>query len=152
DRTIVSYLRFYPTRDGRHILPANLYPGLKSRMLAVLDCADNPSALAAAISRYTADELEALGEEHGIVFAKVRTVDEFVQTDVFGYLASRPLIEIEKIADSDPEPLPDFGTQPLSGIRALGMGHVIAGAGIGRSLASLGADCLNVWRVMEWEM
>ncbi|EPX63141.1 CAIB/BAIF family protein [Cystobacter fuscus DSM 2262] len=151
DRTIFSYLGFYPTKDGRHILPANIYPGLKTRMLAVLDCADNPKALGRAIARYTADELEALGEQHGIVFAKVRTVDEFVATEVFEYLASRPLIEIEKVGDSAPEPLPSFGTHPLSGVRALGMGHVIAGAGIGRSLASLGADCLNVWRVMEWE-
>lgn len=151
DRTIMAYFSFYPTRDGRHILPANIYPGLKTRMLQVLDCADNPQALGRAIARYTADELEALGERHGIVFAKVRTVDEFVATDVFEYLAARPLIEIERIADSPPEPLPAWGTQPLSGIRALGMGHVIAGAGIGRSLASLGADCLNVWRVMEWE-
>jgi crotonobetainyl-CoA:carnitine CoA-transferase CaiB-like acyl-CoA transferase len=151
DRTIIAYLGFYPTRDGRHVLPANLYPGLKSRMLAVLDCADNPEALGRAIRRHTADELEALGEEHGIVFAKVRSVDEFVETDVFEHLAGRPLIEIEKVADSAPEPLPAFGTHPLSGIRALGMAHVIAGAGIGRSLASLGADCLNVWRVMEWE-
>jgi crotonobetainyl-CoA:carnitine CoA-transferase CaiB-like acyl-CoA transferase len=31
------------------------------------------------------------------------------------------------------------------------MGHVIAGAGIGRSLASLGADVLNVWRATEFE-
>jgi crotonobetainyl-CoA:carnitine CoA-transferase CaiB-like acyl-CoA transferase len=47
--------------------------------------------------------------------------------------------------------LPTHGRQPLSGIRALGMGHVIAGAGVGRSLASLGADVLNVWRPREME-
>ncbi|HSA48569.1 MAG TPA: CoA transferase [Yinghuangia sp.] len=151
DRSLPAYLGFYETKDGRHILPANLYPGLRSRMLAVLDCADNPQAIAAAVRRHTADELEQLGEEHGIVFAKVRTAREFADEPVFAYLATRPLIEIDKIADSAPEPLPEFGTHPLSGIRALGMGHVIAGAGIGRSLGSLGADCLNVWRAMDWE-
>ncbi|MPY59601.1 CoA transferase [Streptomyces spongiae] len=152
DRSIGAYFRFYETGDGRHVIPANIYPGLKSKMLEVLDCADNPKALAKAIGQHTADELEELGERHGIVFAKVRTAEEFTREPVFEYLASRPLIEIEKIGDSAPEPLPEFGTAPLSGIRALGMGHVIAGAGIGRSLASLGADTLNVWRVMEWEM
>ncbi|MEV5778741.1 CoA transferase [Streptomyces antimycoticus] len=151
DRFVGAYLSFYKTADDRHIIPANIYPGIKSKMLEVLDCADNPPALAKAIARHTADELERLGERHGIVFAKVRTVEEFTGEPVFDYLASRPLIEIEKIGDSDPEPLPAWGTHPLSGIRALGMGHVIAGAGIGRSLASLGADVLNVWRVMEWE-
>ncbi|WIX77227.1 CoA transferase [Amycolatopsis carbonis] len=152
DRLVGSYLGFYPTRDGRHVIPANIYPGLKSKMLAVLDCADSPEALGRAIARHTADELEELGERHGIVFAKVRSVEEFVAEPVFEHLASRPLIEIEKVADTPPEPLPDWGTHPLSGIRALGMGHVIAGAGIGRSLAALGADVLNVWRVMEFEM
>jgi crotonobetainyl-CoA:carnitine CoA-transferase CaiB-like acyl-CoA transferase len=151
DRMVGAYLGFYRTRDGRHVIPVNIYPGLKSRMLRVLDCADNPEALGRAIAARTADELEATAEREGIVLAKVRSIEEFVRTDVFAYLASCPLIEIEKVADSDPEPLPRFGTHPLSGIRALGMGHVIAGAGIGRSLASYGADCLNVWRVMEWE-
>ncbi|GAA3354155.1 hypothetical protein GCM10017744_010760 [Streptomyces antimycoticus] len=151
DRFVGAYLSFYKTADDRHIIPANIYPGIKSKTLEALDCADNPPALAKAIARHTADELERLGERHGIVFAKVRTVEEFTGEPVFDYLASRPLIEIEKIGDSDPEPLPAWGTHPLSGIRALGMGHVIAGAGIGRSLASLGADVLNVWRVMEWE-
>lgn len=152
DRLIGAYLGFYKTRDGRHVIPANIYPSLKSKMLEVLDCADNAEALARAIMRHSADELEELGEKHGIVFAKVRTVEEFVREPVFESLASQPLIEIEKVADTAPEPLPEWGTHPLSGIRALGMGHVIAGAGIGRSLAALGADVLNVWRVMEWEM
>ncbi|MFI5612081.1 CoA transferase [Amycolatopsis sp. NPDC051903] len=152
DRLVVAYLGFYPTRDGRNVIPANIYPGLKSKMLAVLDCADSPAALGRAIARHSADELEALAEEHGIVFAKVRSVEEFVAEPVFEHLAARPLIEVEKVTDTPPEPLPEWGTHPLSGIRALGMGHVIAGAGIGRSLASLGADVLNVWRVMEFEM
>lgn len=151
DKTIGAYLSFFPTKDGRHVIPANLYPGIKSRMLAALDCADNPHALGRAIARHTADELEQMGEAGGFVMAKVRSVEEFVHEPVFDYLASKPLIEIEKIGESDPEPFTEFGTAPLSGIRALGMGHVIAGAGIGRSLASLGADVLNVWRSMEWE-
>ena len=152
DRSLPNNFGFYPTADGRHIIPVNIYPGLKSRMLEVLDCADNRQAIARTIKRHTADELEELGERHGIIFAKVRSVEEFTSEPVFDYLASRPLIEIEKVADSDPEPLPDYGTHPLSGVRALGMGHVIAGAGIGRSLAALGADCLNVWRTTEWEL
>ncbi|WP_433975425.1 CoA transferase [Tunturiibacter lichenicola] len=41
---------------------------------------------------------------------------------------------------------------PLDGIRALGMGHVIAGAAIGRDLAFYGADVLNVWRPNNTEL
>jgi crotonobetainyl-CoA:carnitine CoA-transferase CaiB-like acyl-CoA transferase len=151
DKTVGAYLGFFPAKDGRHVIPANIYPDIKSRMLSALDCADNPRALGAAIARYTADELEQMGEAGGFVMGKVRSVGEFVNEPVFEYLASRPLIEITKVGDSPAEPFPEFGTAPLSGIRALGMGHVIAGAGIGRSLASLGADVLNLWRAMEWE-
>jgi crotonobetainyl-CoA:carnitine CoA-transferase CaiB-like acyl-CoA transferase len=151
DRGIQNFLRFYETRDGRHVIPANMYPGLVTRMCAALDCAPAPEAMARAIGQYSADELERLAEEGGFVMAKVRTVDEFIAEPVFAHLAAEPLIRIEKIGESDPEPLPAFGSHPLSGIRALGMGHVIAGAGIGRSLGALGADCLNVWRAMDWE-
>ncbi len=66
-------------------------------------------------------------------------------------LAELPLVEITRIADSAPEPLPGGAEQPLSGIRALGMGHVIAGAGAGRALALHGADVLNLWRPDELE-
>jgi crotonobetainyl-CoA:carnitine CoA-transferase CaiB-like acyl-CoA transferase len=41
---------------------------------------------------------------------------------------------------------------PLEGIRAFGMGHVIAGAGIGRDLAYYGADVLNIWRPNDTEV
>ena len=41
---------------------------------------------------------------------------------------------------------------PLDGIRAFGMGHVIAGAAIGRDLAAYGADVLNIWRPNDTEI
>lgn len=151
DMTVVGLFRFYETKDGRKVLPANIYSGLKARLLATLDCADNPQALARAILRWNADDLERVAEEQGFVMATVRSLEELMKLPVYEYLAARPLIEIEKIGDSAPEPLPARGYSPLAGIRALGMGHVIAGAGVGRSLASLGADVLNVWRLMEFE-
>ena len=132
-------------------MAANIYPNLKTRMLEVLGCDDDDGAIAAALALRTADDLEAAFEERGVVLAKVRTLEEFMKLPIYDYLASLPLIEIEKIADSDPEPLAPAASQPLSGVRALGMGHVIAGAGVGRSLASMGADVLNIWRPDEFE-
>ncbi len=151
DRNLMAYQRYYKTKDGRHVMPQNIYPISRAKMLKVLDTSDDQAALEKTFLKYTGDELEALGEEHGLVMCKVRSVEEFVKEPVFDYLAARPLIEIDKVADSPPEPLPDWGTLPLSGVRALGMAHVIAGAGCGRSLAALGADCLNVWRFGEVE-
>ncbi|MDB5714985.1 MAG: acyl-CoA transferase/carnitine dehydratase [Sphingomonadales bacterium] len=152
DPNLMSLLRFYPTADGREVLAANLYPGLKAKMMALLQCWDQPASIGDAIARHTADDLECMFESAGLVLCKVRTLDEFMREPVYDYLAARPLIEIEKIADGPPQPMPTVGEQPLSGIRALGMGHVIAGAGAGRSLASLGADVLNIWRPNEFEM
>jgi crotonobetainyl-CoA:carnitine CoA-transferase CaiB-like acyl-CoA transferase len=34
----------------------------------------------------------------------------------------------------------------------LGLGHVIAGAGLGRAMAYHGADVLNIWRPQDFEM
>src|SRR6201987_2441296 len=55
-----------------------------------------------------------------------------------------PLITVEKIADSEPIPFKPGAKMPLDGIRALGMGHVIAGTGMGRDLTFYGAGVLNI--------
>ena len=63
-----------------------------------------------------------------------------------------PLIRLEKIGDCEPMPFKLGGKSPLDGIRAFGMGHVIAGAAIGRDLAFYGADVLNIWRSNDTEV
>src|SRR5262249_16695669 len=67
-------------------------------------------------------------------------------------LSRMPLISVEKIGQSAPISFTKDGKSPLDGIRALGMGHVIAGAGIGRDLAYQGADVLNIWRPNDTEI
>ena len=67
-------------------------------------------------------------------------------------VSREPLIRVEKIGDSDPVPFKPEGKTPLDGVRALGMGHVIAGSGIGRDLALFGADVLNIWQPLDWEL
>src|SRR5690348_4898383 len=41
---------------------------------------------------------------------------------------------------------------PLSGVRALGFSHVLAGPGMGRGLAYHAADVLNLWTPNDFEM
>jgi hypothetical protein len=133
-------------------MPLNIYPKLKTATLKLLRTYDDATAIAAAIARWKASELEEAGADAGIVMPMVRSTEEFLETTQYkDVLAGLPLIEIEKIGDSPPEPLPAGAFQPLDGIRALGLGHVIAGAGIGRALAQHGADALNLWRPTEWE-
>ncbi|MFE2092891.1 CoA transferase [Streptomyces sp. NPDC002596] len=138
---------FRRTKDERSVVPLNIYPGLRSKALALLGCPDSSEALNAAIATWDADELEEAAADAGIVLGKVRSVQEFlVEPQYTEVLADLPLIDIQKIADSAPTPFAIGARQPLDGVRALGMAHVIAGAGIGRDLASFGADVLNVWR------
>ena len=143
---------FFRCRDGRWVMPQNMYPGLRERAQELLGIPLTKPAVTDAIARWDAPALEEAAARAGVVMPMVRSLHEMLAepqyTDV---LAAAPLVEVTKIADSAPEPLPPLGEQPFSGLRALGMGHVIAGAGLGRSLALHGADVLNLWRPGESE-
>ncbi|MFJ4191859.1 CoA transferase [Kitasatospora sp. NPDC089509] len=143
---------FYRTADGRWMMPLNIYPNIKVAAQRLLGVGEVPEHVEAAIAKWDARELEAAGAEAGCVMPMVRTPAEILTerqyTDV---LADLPLVEITRIGDSAPEPLPANPTAPLDGVRALGMGHIIAGAGAGRAMALHGADVLNLWRPNELE-
>ena len=143
----------YETQDGRHVVPLNLYPKLAARTLSLLKCGPSNEAVQSAIRQWRADDLENAGAEAGVVMAKVRTFEEFRNEPQSNDVLSRmPLITVEKIGESGPVPFKKDGKSPLDGIRAIGMGHVIAGAGIGRDLAQHGADVLNIWRPGDTEI
>lgn len=57
-----------------------------------------------------------------------------------------------KIGESEAIPIQGRVDLPLAGVRALGMGHVIAGGAMGRCLALYGADVLNVWGLHACEI
>jgi crotonobetainyl-CoA:carnitine CoA-transferase CaiB-like acyl-CoA transferase len=144
---------FRKTRDGRHVVALNIYPRLRTRALNFLRCSDSPESISNAILQWRAGELEAAAQEAGLVIAMVRTNDEFRKEPQYTEVLSRmPLITVEKIGESDPVPLQCGAASPLEGVRAFGLGHVIAGAGIGRDLAYYGADVLNIWRPNDTEV
>jgi crotonobetainyl-CoA:carnitine CoA-transferase CaiB-like acyl-CoA transferase len=144
---------FRETRDGRHVVTLNFYPKLLQRALNFFRCTDSLEALQNSILQWRADDLEVAAAEEGLVLAKVRTFEEFGKelqyTDV---LVKMPLISVKKIGESEPIPFKPDAKTPLDGIRAFGMGHVIAGAAIGRDLAFYGADVLNIWRPNDTEV
>ena len=141
------------TRDGRWVMPANIYPKLRARATTLLRCDDSVSAVQNAMLQWRADELETAAAEVGLPFAMLRTTEEFMKERQYTEVLSRePLIRLEKIGESDPVPFKSGGKTPLDGVRALGMGHVIAGSGIGRDLALFGADVLNIWQPLDWEL
>lgn len=145
--------RFHETRDGRWVMPLNAYPGLRAATQRFLGVPDDPDAVAAAIRRWDAAELEEAGSAAGIVMPMVRTPAQWLDTAQHAAVAASSPVTLRRIGGAPPEPFPARARPdlPLDGLRALGMGHVIAGAGTGRALALHGADVLNVWRPTEFE-
>ena len=75
--------------------------------------------------------------------AMVRSNSEWLAHPHGQALAAKPVIEITKIGEADPEPMP-AGDRPLAGVRALDLTRILAGPTCGRTLAEHGADVLMV--------
>ncbi|MBK7352596.1 MAG: CoA transferase [Nitrosomonas sp.] len=132
-----------PTRDNRWIVLTSLYPSNTLRALQLLDCGIAPLQLERATRKWDSFELGRAAQNAGVTLVVCRTREEYHKTEQYQYNLAAPLIDIEKIGDSAPEPLPN-GERPLSGLRVLGMTHVVAGPAVLRQLAAQGADCLNL--------
>ena len=133
----------WPTRDGRWFLPHFGLPNLKAKVLNVLRCEPNPPAVAKAVSGWDALDLEAAIDEARACGAMVRTNTEWLAHAHGQMLLKKPVVEIIKLADSDPKPLPN-GPRPLSGIRVLDLTRILAGPMSARTLAEHGAEVLMV--------
>src|SRR5246127_5042921 len=144
---------FRKTRDGRYVVALDFYPQLFVRTLDFLRCSSSTESINNAIRDWDALELEQAAAAEGLVLAMVRTNEEFRREPQYTQVLSRmPLVTVEKIGESDPVPLMASGNLPLAGIRAFGMGHVIAGGAMGRDMALYGADVLNIWRPRDSEI
>ena len=89
--------------------------------------------------------------ESGTVGVMHRTTEEWLAHPEGAHLAGTDLIEIRKVADGDPVPWTPDPTQPLSGIKALTLTHVIAGSTAARTLSEYGAEVLHIMREQSFE-
>jgi hypothetical protein len=133
----------WPTKDGCWVLTHFGLPNLQARMQRLLGCELNPESVAKAVATWEALDLEAAIDEERVCGGMVRSNDEWLAHPHGQVLAGKPIVEVVKIGDSDPEPLPR-GDRPLSGIRALDLTRILAGPMAARTLAEHGADVLMV--------
>jgi rhodanese-related sulfurtransferase len=112
------------------------------RTLEVLG-AGSPGQIPDAVAQWRGEELEEAIYANGAVAAVVRSASEWADHPQGAFLARRPLVDIARIADSEPEQVSP-SRQPLSRLRVLECTHIIAGPTIGRTLAEQGADVLHV--------
>ena len=141
---MVSITQPFECADGRWFLPHFNLPHLEKKVLDVLNCEGTPEAVAEAVSKWNSKDLDRAIYEAGATGGIVFTAKEWLQHPHGKHLASIPVVTITKLADSEPVPMPEGGSQPLSGIRVLELCRILAGPTCGISLAEHGADVLMV--------
>lgn len=139
----------YRARHGGWIHLHGGFPHLHDGTLNLLGCADDATAIAHAVAEHDAQDLEDTLATRGLCGARLRSAVEWSAHAQGRVLAQTPLVELIRIGDADPTPLPGpraqaTGARPLSGLRVLDLTRVLAGPTCARTLAEHGAEVLHV--------
>ncbi|WP_245818365.1 CoA transferase [Muricoccus roseus] len=134
----------YRCGDGRWVRIHTNFPHHRDGFLALLGAAHERDAVARALEGWEAARLEEAAAAAGLPAAMMRRFAEWDAHPQGRAVADLPLIEITRIGDAPPEPLPPLAPRPLAGLRAVELTRIIAGPVCGRVLAAHGAEVMLV--------
>jgi crotonobetainyl-CoA:carnitine CoA-transferase CaiB-like acyl-CoA transferase len=135
----------YACADGHVRLHTN-FPHHRDGILALLGCENAREAVAAALTRWRAVDLEDAAATRGLVATATRSPAAWRAHPQAAAVAAEPLVAIEQIGDATPQAMSPHtrDERPLDGVRVLDLTRIIAGPVCGRTLAAHGAEVLAI--------